>query len=137
MLDQLMTEIPPGMKFEEWDAGMPVGKEILAANGAAEKLENLDDLLKRFPVEEQEEINSGAEAFAEQIRQARANAVPLLIRVAVLAGVVFEDQQRAFAWLSNPQIGLGNRIPLELLDTEVGAQVVHDLLGRIERGVFS
>lgn len=63
--------------------------------------------------------------------------VPQLVRIAVLAGVVFEDQQRAIAWLTTPQGGLGNRVPFELIQTEPGAQEVYDLLGRIEHGVFS
>lgn len=60
-----------------------------------------------------------------------------LARLAAFAEEVFEDTTRAHEWLREPQFGLGNRIPLDLLRTEAGAQEVEDLLGRIEHGVFS
>jgi len=50
---------------------------------------------------------------------------------------VFEDEESARKWLRSPQIGLGKRIPLELLSTEAGSREVEDLLGRIEYGVLS
>ncbi|MGD9333096.1 MAG: DUF2384 domain-containing protein [Desulfobacterales bacterium] len=49
---------------------------------------------------------------------------------------VLEDQQAAKEWLKEPARGLGGRIPLEYADTELGAQEVLNLLGRIEHGVF-
>jgi putative toxin-antitoxin system antitoxin component (TIGR02293 family) len=56
---------------------------------------------------------------------------------AALAEEVLEDAGRAREWLHQPQRGLGNRIPLDLIRTEAGAREVEDLLGRIEYGVFS
>ena len=47
---------------------------------------------------------------------------------------VFEDLERAREWLKSPQFALGGEIPLEYADTEPGAQIVEDLLGRIEHG---
>lgn len=40
-------------------------------------------------------------------------------------------------WLSTPVLALGNRIPLEFLDTTFGIQMVLKVLGRLEQGVFS
>lgn len=60
-----------------------------------------------------------------------------LARIVALAEEVFEDELRARDWLCQPQRGLGNRTPLDLLQTEVGAREVEDLLGRIEYGVLS
>jgi len=60
-----------------------------------------------------------------------------LARLVAFAEHVFEDQKRARQWLREPQLGLGNRIPLELMHSEAGAQEVEDLLGRLEYGVFS
>jgi putative toxin-antitoxin system antitoxin component (TIGR02293 family) len=60
-----------------------------------------------------------------------------LVRVARLterAKEVFEDLESARAWLKSPQFALGWEIPLEYADTEPGAQIVEDLLGRIEHG---
>jgi putative toxin-antitoxin system antitoxin component (TIGR02293 family) len=60
-----------------------------------------------------------------------------LVRVARLterAKEVFEDLEGARDWLKSPQFALGGEIPLEYADTEPGAQIVEDLLGRIEHG---
>ena len=49
---------------------------------------------------------------------------------------VFESEEAVEGWLKKPARGLGHRIPLEYLDTDLGAQEVVNLLGRIEHGVF-
>jgi putative toxin-antitoxin system antitoxin component (TIGR02293 family) len=77
-------------------------------------------------------------------KQPRARLTPAqgdrlyrLARLVALAEGVFEDAERAYQWLREPQRGLGNRVPLALMRTEAGAREVEDLLGRIEYGVFS
>jgi putative toxin-antitoxin system antitoxin component (TIGR02293 family) len=40
-------------------------------------------------------------------------------------------------WLKNPVRGLGYKAPLSHADTEPGTREVHDMLGRIEHGVFA
>jgi putative toxin-antitoxin system antitoxin component (TIGR02293 family) len=52
--------------------------------------------------------------------------------IEVLGGV-----EQAKQWLKSPQYGLGERIPLSMMETEAGAKEVEDLLGRIEHGVYS
>jgi putative toxin-antitoxin system antitoxin component (TIGR02293 family) len=46
-------------------------------------------------------------------------------------------QESARTWLTAPQIGLGGAIPLDFAQTTFGYQEVHDLLGRIDYGVYS
>jgi putative toxin-antitoxin system antitoxin component (TIGR02293 family) len=63
-----------------------------------------------------------------------------LFRLACLydkAVEVFEDPQMARKWLKEPSWALGDVTPLRYADTELGAQEVEDLLGRIEHGVFT
>lgn len=50
---------------------------------------------------------------------------------------VFGDSELAKKWFKEPAWALGDKTPLEYADTELGAQEVEDLLGRIEHGVFS
>jgi putative toxin-antitoxin system antitoxin component (TIGR02293 family) len=50
---------------------------------------------------------------------------------------VFEDKATARLWLSEANRALGGEIPLALLDTEVGYELVLDTLERIEYGVVS
>ena len=49
---------------------------------------------------------------------------------------VFEDLEKAKRWLKSPNYALGNQVPLNLLDTTEGIELVRDTLTRIEYGVF-
>jgi putative toxin-antitoxin system antitoxin component (TIGR02293 family) len=60
-----------------------------------------------------------------------------LARTFTLAVDVLEDPARAKEWLHTPQVGLNNRIPLEVLTTEAGAREVENLLRRIDLGVIA
>ena len=60
-----------------------------------------------------------------------------LARVARRAAEVFEKSELALDWLKRPNRALGGERPLDLLDTDIGAENVLDVLGRIEHGVFS
>lgn len=72
-----------------------------------------------------------------QLSSLQSDRVYRLARVFGLATDVFEDQGAAREWLLSAQVGLGNRIPIELMQSEAGAREVEDLLLRIEYGVFS
>lgn len=49
---------------------------------------------------------------------------------------IFGDAGRANRWMKRPHPELDDRRPLDLLRFSSGAQVVLDLLGRIEHGVY-
>ncbi|RZK42906.1 MAG: DUF2384 domain-containing protein [Pedobacter sp.] len=50
---------------------------------------------------------------------------------------VFGSQKQFDTWMRTPNQALNNEIPLSLLDTSVGFDLVLQILGRIEYGVFS
>ena len=53
-------------------------------------------------------------------------------------GVEVIGNKDAFAeWIQSPLIALGNKKPLDFLDTSFGIQLLTKLLGRLEQGVFS
>jgi putative toxin-antitoxin system antitoxin component (TIGR02293 family) len=58
-------------------------------------------------------------------------------KVYARAGEVFEDEERALEWLQAPIVALGGQIPMSLLDTSAGVDLVLIELGRIEYGVFA
>lgn len=58
-------------------------------------------------------------------------------RVLWRAQQVLEDDAAAIVWIKRPNRALGGVAPLTLLDTEAGYELVFDVLGRIEYGVFS
>ena len=47
------------------------------------------------------------------------------------------DQDKAIEWLVTPNRALGGERPLDQLDTDMGARIVEDILGRIAYGVYS
>ena len=55
-------------------------------------------------------------------------------RVAAQAVEVFGDEARATTWLQRPNRAMNGERPIRMLDTDVGARYVEDVLGRIEAG---
>lgn len=49
---------------------------------------------------------------------------------------VFGDRDKAMFWLNSPCYTLGNRVPMQLIDTTEGLELVLATLGRIEHGIF-
>jgi putative toxin-antitoxin system antitoxin component (TIGR02293 family) len=78
-------------------------------------------------------------------RRARSNAKlkidesDRIVRIARIAVLAIDTMGRSdgLAWLHEPNRALGGRIPLDLIDTEVGARQVENILGRIEHGIVS
>ena len=60
-----------------------------------------------------------------------------IARIFTLAEDVLENKKAAVSWFLRPQIGLNQRIPFELIKTEVGAREIEELLYRIEYGMYS
>lgn len=60
-----------------------------------------------------------------------------LARIGSEAAGVLGSEEKAARWLHERNRALGGETPLALLDTEIGAKRVEDILGRIEHGVFS
>lgn len=60
-----------------------------------------------------------------------------MARVYANAVEMIGDQEKAIEWLSTPNRALGGERPLDQLDTDMGARMVEDILGRIAYGVYS
>ena len=60
-----------------------------------------------------------------------------LIKVYLRAVEVFEDENNALAWLKHPCRALGDELPINLLDTFSGIEIVSNELIRIEYGVVA
>lgn len=57
-------------------------------------------------------------------------------RILLNATEVFENQEKAARWFTQPLSLLGGATPIELCATDGGAKAVEQVLGRIEHGVF-
>jgi putative toxin-antitoxin system antitoxin component (TIGR02293 family) len=60
-----------------------------------------------------------------------------LARLMALAVYFLDDQERALRWFKRPNRALGGVAPLQLIDTELGARQVEEVLGRIGYGGIS
>lgn len=56
--------------------------------------------------------------------------------LAIIAKEVFESEKAAIEWLSRPQSGLGEKIPIDLCKTEKGMREVVNLLNRIDNDII-
>jgi putative toxin-antitoxin system antitoxin component (TIGR02293 family) len=60
-----------------------------------------------------------------------------MARVYANAVEMIGDEEKAIEWLGTPNRALGGERPLDQLDTDMGARMVEDVLGRIAYGVYS
>jgi putative toxin-antitoxin system antitoxin component (TIGR02293 family) len=60
-----------------------------------------------------------------------------IARVMGHALMVFEEEEKVRRWINQPNRALNNRTPVQLFDTLTGLNLVNDILGRIEEGVYS
>ncbi|MCC6589548.1 MAG: DUF2384 domain-containing protein [Bryobacterales bacterium] len=60
-----------------------------------------------------------------------------MARVYATAVELIGDETNATEWLRTPNRALGGERPIDLLDTDTGARMVEDVLGRIAYGVYS
>lgn len=72
----------------------------------------------------------------DRLTPAQSDRVARAARVFALAHRVFGDAVKANRWMKRPHGQLDGARPLEMLRTSAGAQMVTDLLGRIEHGVY-
>lgn len=87
-------------------------------------------------------LNQSIATFHRQAKAGRLDAATserllLLGQLASYGATVFQDQGKFTRWLGRPLRLLGDRSPLDLLDSPTGVQLIEDILGRIEYGVFS
>jgi putative toxin-antitoxin system antitoxin component (TIGR02293 family) len=72
-----------------------------------------------------------------RLTPAESDRTVRVARVFAHAIEMIGDQEKAVAWLSTPNRALGGEKPLDQLDTDMGARMVEDILGRIAYGVYS
>ena len=71
-----------------------------------------------------------------RLRPDESDRVVRVARIAALAAEALGEKDGK-RWLHEPNYALANRIPIEMLQTEVGTRQVEDVLLRIQHGVYS
>ena len=72
---------------------------------------------------------------SRKLDPAESDRLYRIARVAAYAVSVFADEDKATTWLQRSNRSLAGELPIRLLDTDVGARQVEDILGRIEHGI--
>ena len=110
------------------------------------KIKDADFLKKRLGISDKEMAAFlGTSPATLQRKRQRQEAISFvqgdrlyrMARVLAKAMQLFGDNKMAVDWLKTPRRGLGGKIPLDLMETEAGAQEVEDLIGRLQHGVIS
>ena len=72
-----------------------------------------------------------------RLTAAESDRAMRMARVYAAAVEMIGNAGKAAAWLRTPNRALGGELPLDQLDTDLGAREVENLLGRIAYGVYS
>jgi putative toxin-antitoxin system antitoxin component (TIGR02293 family) len=72
----------------------------------------------------------------QQLTSVESDRLYRVARVFVFTVDVLGDLEKARTWLKSPNRGLGGEIPLTLLDTDIGARQVEDVLQRLKYGIY-
>lgn len=110
--------------------GLPFNAFRRAADALDLSFKAIEDTL-RLPARTMHRRKAGRLTPIESERVMR------LVRVAARAEHVLGDRASALDWLSSPNQALGGEKPIDLLDTDLGADQVLQVLGRIEFGVYT
>ena len=73
----------------------------------------------------------------ERFNTQESDAMYRLAMLIKLATDLFNDEERALEWVRESTYGLGGKRPLDMVSTTVDFEIVKDLIGRVEHGVFS
>jgi putative toxin-antitoxin system antitoxin component (TIGR02293 family) len=106
-----------------------VVEELMRASGLT--LKELADAVDLSPRSLQRRRQSGRLARFESDRLYR------LARIVALAQQSLGDRKSAAHWLKRSNRGLGGVAPISMIDTELGARQVENILGRIAYGGIS
>ena len=74
---------------------------------------------------------------ASALTPAESDRTVRMARVYANAIEMIGDEETAIEWLSTPNRALGGERPIDQVDTDTGARMVEDVLGRIAYGVYS
>jgi len=120
----------------DWEALIDGGMPVRAVEALKASLAVPDRQLAQL-LGISEKTLSRARAAEGRLEPVASDRLVRVARVVAMAIDVLEDEAAAVHWLKRPQIGLGGRIPLEMLTTDPGRDQVEKLLLRIEHGVYS
>jgi putative toxin-antitoxin system antitoxin component (TIGR02293 family) len=133
---RLKTQLAPGfaeqaavfMSFRELEKGVPASSvRALESHGLTR-----NDIRRIIP----DRTLDRRIAKGEMLKIEEADGLARLLRVVRAARELFENDANADVFLRSPNPALGERIPIEMAQTDIGAREVETIIGRISHGIF-
>jgi putative toxin-antitoxin system antitoxin component (TIGR02293 family) len=121
-VDQLRETVKAGLPYASLEA--LIGKFGLAREEAAAALHLPQRTIARRKKE-------------QKLQADESDRLLRLARVGAQAVATLGSEEKAVQWLRRPNRALGNRAPLDLIDSDIGTRQVEEVLGRIEHGNIS
>ena len=121
-VDQLRETVKAGLPYASLEA--LIGKFGLAREEAALALHLPQRTIARRKKE-------------QRLQADESDRLLRLARVGAQAAATLGGEEKAVHWLRRPNRALGNRAPLDLIDSDIGTRQVEEVLGRIEHGNIS
>ncbi len=75
-------------------------------------------------------------AAGQNLKIEEADGLARLLRVVKAARALFENDENADMFLRSPNPALGERIPIHMAQTDIGAREVETIIGRLSHGIF-
>jgi len=121
-LDELREAVKAGLPYASFEA--LIGKLGLGREEAAAALHLPQRTIARRKKE-------------QRLQADESDRVLRLARISAQAMATLGSEEKAAQWLRRPNRALGNRTPLDLLDSDIGIRQVEEILGRIAHGTIS
>ena len=121
-VDQLRETVKAGLPYACLEA--LIGKFGLAREEAAAALHLPQRTIARRKKE-------------QKLQADESDRLLRLARVGAQAVATLGSEEKAVQWLRRPNRALGKRVPLDLIDSDIGTRQVEEVLGRIEHGNIS
>jgi putative toxin-antitoxin system antitoxin component (TIGR02293 family) len=121
-VDQLRETVKAGLPYASLEA--LIGKFGLAREEAAAALHLPQRTIARRKKE-------------QKLQADESDRLLRLARVGAQAVATLGSEEKAVQWLRRRNRALGNRAPLDLIDSDIGTRQVEEVLGRIEHGNIS
>jgi putative toxin-antitoxin system antitoxin component (TIGR02293 family) len=80
---------------------------------------------------------TGQRAVSKKLDTVISDHLVQMVKVFCRTYEIFKSSDKTMRWLKSPCYALGNQVPVKLLDTTEGTELVLNTLGCIEYGVFS
>lgn len=124
--------------YLEWD--LPTAASRVAEGLPTQSLEDVRVVLELSKREFADVIQISERTLSRRQKESvlpadESDRVFRFARLVAFATVVLGDESEAREWMKEPNYALGNSTPLQFAKTEPGAELVEQILGRIDYGI--